>query len=148
MRLADFGDAYAHVGLIDVEDGVVWLVHADPATKGVTREPLASYLDENVTTRMMLLGVDSPNGNQAAGIACAMASAHTPFDNDFRYGEGKGVYCTELVLRSWEESGVILLPDVRRGDSVYPSRVRESAFCREKWKCDASSCKESASDGK
>ena len=148
MRLANFGTTYAHVGLIDVKDGIVWLVHADPAVKCVARESLASYLDKNLTTGMMLLGVDSPNGNQAACVACAMVSNHTPFDNDFNYGEGEGVYCTELVLRAWEEAGVILLPDVKRGDSVFPARVRESALCREKWKCDVNSRKGSTSDRK
>lgn len=86
---------------------------------------------------MMLLGVDSPKGNEAIANARAMVSRHTPFDDDFHYGEGKGVYCTELVLLSWEESGVVLLSDVRRGDSVFPSRIRESRLCYEKWRHEA-----------
>lgn len=141
VRLADFGTSYAHVGLIAIKDGVVWLVHADPAVKCVVRESLAFYLGENLTTGMMLLGVDSPNGNQAARIACNMVSNHTPFDDDFNYGGGEGVYCTELVLRAWEEAGVVLLPDVKSGDSVFPARVLNSALCHEKWKCDVGSRK-------
>ena len=148
VRLADFGETYAHVGLIDVEGDVVWLIHADPAVKRVTREPLAAYLEANLTTGMMLLRVDSPKGDRAVRIARAMASSHTPFDDDFHYGEGEGVYCTELVLRAWAESGVVLLPDVKRGDSVFPARVREATLCREKWKCDVGSRKESASERK
>lgn len=131
VKLLDIGETFAHVGLLDVGDDV-WLIHADPAANAVVRERLGEYVSSNVTAGIMILCVDSQAGETAVRFARDAARAHIAFDNDFKYGEGDGIYCTELVLRSWHEAGVELLPDVKPGDSVFPSQLQKSLRCHVK----------------
>lgn len=133
VRIAEFGDDYAHVGIADVDEEGVWIIHADPEADSVIKEKLSSYVCHNEVSRMMLLEVDSSFGEKAVQFARNAVRNRMPFDNDFKYNEGEGIYCTELVLRAWHEAGVDLLPDVKKGDSIMPARLKDSPRCRVKW---------------
>lgn len=129
VKLID-GNHYAHTGLAEVDaEGRVWLIHADPAKGGVCRDVLSDYLKSNVVDGVFALHPTNATGaaaEAAVRFARSAAERQVPFDDTFRYAVGDGMYCTELVLLSWEQAGVRLLPAVKRGDSVYPGELAES----------------------
>ena len=130
LRLIDGNSSFLHVGIIDNSDGVVHMIHADPARGFVVRDRLDDYFKSNKVDCARLLRVDG--GEHCAVVAVEYArrqlDARRCFDDSFRYGEGEGFYCTELVLRAWNAAGVELLPDVRTGDKVLPSRLLDSSI--------------------
>ena len=133
VRMSDFGQPYAHVGLIDADHEGIWVIHADPEADTVLRQKLDSYLLDNEVSRMAVLTVAAPGNEKAVSFARNAATNRIPFDNDFKYDEGDGIYCTELVLRAWREAGIHLIRDVKRGDAIPPSRLLKSPCCRTKW---------------
>ena len=124
----DRNSDYAHIGLVEVCSNNVFIIHADPDQKGVACDAIGDYLRSNIVSRLLLLRVDVACGvaNNAVKYAREQWHNHKPFDDTFRYGKGKGFYCTELVLRAYDSAGIKLLPDVKDGDRIFPSEVIES----------------------
>lgn len=123
---------WAHVGIADVSGGVVSIIHADPVADMVICETLERYLAENSADSLMVLRPSSGDGAKAAAYARTKAEQKVKFDNTFRYREGDGLYCTELVLIAWESAGVVILP-AGRGDSVRPSELESAPSLRVVW---------------
>ena len=130
LKLLERDCLYVHTGILDKEDGHNYLVHADPSHNAVVRESLDAYLSSNRVECVMVMRVEY--GGQEAIRAVDYARTQWEnaqrFNNTFRYGEGNGLYCTELVLCAWQAAGVELLPDISRGDKVFPSELLKS--CR------------------
>ena len=129
LKILDRDSFYAHTGIIDNEDGVSYLVHADPCRNAVVRESFHAYLTSNDVERVKVMRVE--NGKDKAIKALAFAreqwSKSRRFNNTFRYGEGDGLYCTELVLCAWQSAGISLLRDIQKGDRVFPSELLMSS---------------------
>lgn len=125
LKIFDRDSVYVHTGILDSEDGVNYLVHADPCRDVVVREPLDAYLSSNKIERVMVMRVrnDGLDAMRAVGYAREKSGKHLRFNNTFRYGENDGFYCTELVLCAWQSAGVALLPNVQKGDRVFPSEL-------------------------
>lgn len=130
LKMLDRQSDYLHVGMIDLCNGDTYLIHADPQHGCVVRDCLSEYLESNKVERALLLRVQCEEELSEMAIAFAreQSLANRKFDNAFRYGEGNGFYCTELVLLAWNAANIELLPDVRTGDRVFPSRLLESKF--------------------
>ena len=128
LKLLDTQSDYMHVGMIDKFDGECYLIHADPQRGCVVRDRLGAYFASNKVERALLLRIRCEVKSADAAIAFAreQSFAARDFDNTFRYGEGDGLYCTELVLRSWSSANVELIPNVKKGDRIFPSRLLES----------------------
>lgn len=124
----DRNSDYAHIGLVEVCSNNVFIIHADPDQNGVACDVIGDYLRSNIVSRLLLLRVDVACGvaNNAVKYAREQWHKKKPFDDTFRYGKGKGFYCTELVLRAYDSAGIKLLPDVKDGDRIFPSEVIES----------------------
>lgn len=125
LKVLDGNSFYAHTGILDREGNGIYLVHADPCRDTVVRERLDAYLLSNRVERVMVMRVE--NSGQSAEMAAVYARDQWKkarrFDNTFCYGEGNGFYCTELVLCSWQSAGVALLPNIQKGDRVFPSEL-------------------------
>lgn len=124
----DRNSDYAHIGLVEVCSNNVFIIHADPDQNGVACDAIGDYLRSNIVSRLLLLRVDVACGvaNNAVKYAREQWHKKKPFDDTFRYGKGKGFYCTELVLRAYDSAGIKLLPDVKDGDRIFPSEVIKS----------------------
>mgnify|MGYP003295744179 CR=1 FL=1 len=124
----DRNSDYAHIGLVEVCSNNVFIIHADPDQNGVACDVIGDYLRSNIVSRLLLLRVDAARGaaNNAVKYAREQWRKKKPFDGTFRYGKGKGLYCTELVLRAYDFAGIKLLPDVKDGDRIFPSEVIKS----------------------
>ena len=124
----DRNSDYAHIGLVEVCSNNVVIIHADTDQNGVACDAISDYLRSNIVSRLLLLRVDAVCGaaNNAVKYAREQWYEKKPFDDTFRYGKGKGFYCTELVLRAYDSAGIKLLPDVKDGDRIFPSEVIKS----------------------
>ena len=137
LKILDGNSVYAHTGILDREVNGIYLVHADPCRDTVVRERLDAYLSSNRVERVKVMRVE--NSGQYAGTVAAYARDQWKmarvFNNTFCYGEGKGLYCTELVLQAWQSAGVSLLPNVQKGDRIFPSRLLESVRLKSVVEC-------------
>jgi len=130
LKMLDTQPDYLHIGLIDKSDGECHLIHADPQHDCVIRERLDEYFASNRVGRALLLRVkcDKRYADTAIEFARAQATMAREFDHTFRYGEGSGLYCTELVLQAWATADVELIPNVGKGDRIFPSRILKSDY--------------------
>lgn len=117
LKLIDGGTSWVHCGIM-VSPNVI--VHADPRL-GVVRQTINEYLAQNDVDCICQLRPNMGNGNAAALFALDSANRRVAFDNSFSYKNGNKMYCTELVLLSWEAAGVMILKDANPGDKIKPS---------------------------
>jgi hypothetical protein len=94
---------YTHVGIVEVDDEAVWVIHAAPI-KGVTREPIESFLvDQNVVDAYRL--VEEYREFIPDAIEKAHALLGLPYDYTYMLGSG-GHYCSGFIYTIFEHYGV------------------------------------------
>ena len=132
VRLTNSRSEYAHVVIVCRGGRDPLLIHADPE-RGCTSETLSEYLSRNKVLAIAVLRPSASDEQRLAIVEYAQKTVEDrlPFKNTFRYDEGQGLYCTELVLKAYEQAGIKLLPDVCRGAAVRPERLLESEYLTE-----------------
>jgi hypothetical protein len=114
--LAGGDSSYSHVGLVRVEDGHAWVIHASPgegAAHYVQKQTLADFLAGTQARRVGIYRLRDPGpGGTPAAAASAFAQAaweaHAPFDDAFSLATVDALYCTELVWRAYLAGGTDL----------------------------------------
>lgn len=131
VRLTNSRSEYAHVALVCRGGRDPLLVHADPE-RGCTSETLSEYLSQNKVLEIAVLRPSVSDEQRHAIVEYAQKAVETrlPFKNSFRYDEGEGLYCTELVLKAYDRGGIKLLPGIRRGDIVRPEHLLGSEYLK------------------
>ncbi|MBR6470226.1 MAG: hypothetical protein IKS83_00385 [Victivallales bacterium] len=129
VRLTNSRSEYAHIVLVCQGGKNPLLIHADPKL-GCVAETLSEYLSNNKVLEIAVLrpAVSNEQLQEVVGYAQKTVKERLPFKNSFRYDEGKGLYCTELVLKAYNQAGIKLLPNICQGDIVRPERLLESEF--------------------
>ncbi len=145
LKLIEKESAYAHIGIVDIVGGERYIIHADPEY-GCVRQNLSWYLAKNAVDAIAVMRPKVGNGESAVAFARRLVDLQVPFDNSFRYKQGKGVYCTELVLCAWEAAGVCILPNAKRGDRIRPSEVVLASILAMIWECPVSTIHENIND--
>ena len=125
LKLLDWGTSWLHVGLADVSQGEIAIIHADPKM-GTVRELIDDYLLSNHVASIAVLRPIAGDPDRAVAFAREMAKKNAPFDNKFNYKSGKSIYCTELALLAWESGGCEILSNVSVGASIKPSQLYSS----------------------
>jgi hypothetical protein len=109
-------DSFSHVGMIErTDDGRIFVIHAAPPENGghgfVERVPLSEFNHPRYASDIVFFrrsDVPAEAGARAAEHARAMAAGHVPFDEDFDIADSSALYCTELVLLAYAQSGSAL----------------------------------------
>ncbi len=142
LKIFDRDAFYAHTGIVDNEDGVNYLVHADPCRNAVVRESLQSYLTSNNIDRVKVMRVENSKANaiKASAFAREQWSKSRQFNNTFRFGEDDGLYCTELVLCAWQSAGISLISGIQKGDRIFPSELLGSSLLKPVVECFGKDC--------
>lgn len=131
---------FSHVGLIQIRDGVPYLIHATPrpsgeATQGaVIIERLDEFLSANEVTQVALYRLRSPSEGiteAATDFAESLALRATPFDHAFSLLTTEEVYCTELIFVAYERAGFDLLDGMAKQDVLLPSDLSNSQHLEE-----------------
>lgn len=112
--LQKYSADYTHAGIVVVDHGDLFVVHADPAAGKVMQQ----RWDEMIASGSILGGavfrvkhVDRSVLRSACATARRFADEALPFDNEFNLRTGDRLFCTELVLRAYRSAGVDLCPD-------------------------------------
>ncbi len=134
--------AYSHVGLVVLENGQPFIIHADPAggamTDRVMREPWYAVISPKRIAAATIFRMEDSNladgtGIQASAVAQKFWKDALPFDHEFDLTTPQKLYCTELVWRAYIAAGVDLLSNSFGLDRKYllPSDLIKSGFLRE-----------------
>jgi hypothetical protein len=118
VRLLDSRSDYSHVGLIDKAGSAVYVIHAVPDGEGLTgtvrRDTLADFAAPESALAVAVFRVDErwrEVALDAVRRARSYLEKHLPFDSAFDLETADALYCTELVWRAYEESGLDLVGD-------------------------------------
>lgn len=101
---------FSHVGMLYFSDGEPFVIHSTPSEHegikdGVVIDSLDFYISRSVNKTVTYYHVKENNVDRKQIVERALAYAGTPFSVT-----GKdGVYCTELVVRVWKQSGVNII---------------------------------------
>lgn len=141
---ADGRSAFSHVGIIEIVEGVPWVVHAvvdePPGDPGSVKfEPLGDFFAPDRAIGAAIYRPKLPfqiRGKAAARMAMSYANRHLPFDSDFDLETPDKMYCTELVWRAYREAGIELAEGTfdklslpfAHDDYLLPSTLQASRF--------------------
>jgi hypothetical protein len=102
---------FSHVGMVVVEDGVPFIVNADPAEGKVIKQRWDAVIAPGQVSGGAVYRVRHAD-SQAVDAACETAQRYAregiPFDNDFDLKTPDRLFCTELVLRAYQNAGIDL----------------------------------------
>ncbi len=134
--------AYSHVGIVILENGCPFIIHADPAHNAVADRVMREAWDVVISPKRIGAAaifrmadsnfVDSPN-IKASTVALQFWRDELPFDHEFDLSTPQKLYCTELVWRAYMAAGVDLCGDLFGSDRKYllPSDLIKSGLLRE-----------------
>lgn len=105
---------YSHVGIVDLEAGRPFVIHADPAVGKVVRQSWDGLRASGEVLGGAIYRVREAR-DRTAPVACAaarrFAERRVPFDERFDLRTDDRLFCTELVLRAYRFAGVDLCAD-------------------------------------
>lgn len=109
---------FSHVGVIVVQDGKPFVVHAaapeGDAVGGVVMEPLNDFITPDKAADAGVYRAKGRNARERKAIGeYARSQIGKPFDYEFRYSEDDTIYCTELALKSLNAGGADLQHSTR-----------------------------------
>lgn len=143
VRLFEGTDGdYSHVGIIVIERGQAFIIHANPSddsrTDRVIKEPWHAVISPRRITdaaifRLADVTTARTVGFVAAGVAHQFEREALPFDHDFDLFTPRKLYCTELVWRAYMAAGIDLRGHSFGSDRRYllPSDLIKSGLLRE-----------------
>lgn len=101
---------YSHVGLIVIEKGIPFVIHAEPGEapwrdKPVQKETLKSFLAPEKASRYAIYRshLDRKNLGRVISRARSFYLGGSRFDNGYDLQDDHFLYCTELVFKAYRE---------------------------------------------
>ena len=117
---------FSHVGIVKVEDGKIFLIHADPLLGCVQEEMHQLFARCRFRDALVLRPNDAAAALKAVAFCSQAVARHATFNDSFRYLQGSGYYCTELVLLAYDMAGARLLSGTQTGAILFPEELIES----------------------
>jgi uncharacterized protein YycO len=112
--LQGYSSDYSHVGLIVIDNGVPFIVNADPAKGKVVKQRWDAVIAPGEISGGAVFRVheaDVSAINSACSMAQQWATQGVPFDNDFNLKNGDRLFCTELVWQAYKSANIDLCKD-------------------------------------
>lgn len=108
---------FSHVGMIWISEKGIQVIHSTPSEHadikdGVTIDPLDFFISRAKPNTVRFYRINS--SDEARNIA--VKSALERVGENFSIYQGKGVYCTELVVEAWLKAGVTINHGTRKLD--------------------------------
>ncbi len=127
------GVRFSHVGVILRRGDALVVIHALPsvgdALGGVIEEPLSAFVALDVAADVGVYRLSSLDSERALAFRAYLQSQiGKPFDLKLQYSDENSHYCTELVMRGLEASGLSIAKSL---DSVQFLSMPEPAFAPE-----------------
>lgn len=113
VMIADHGGNFSHVGIVVDNNGTRMIVHAvpdEPEFEGdvdrVKMEtPQKFFIRKNAIYGQISRHPDSVVARKAGEIALGVYNRNTLFDSEFNLADTTKMYCTELILYSFDRAG-------------------------------------------
>lgn len=117
VLLADKGSQYSHVGVIVIENGEAFVIHAEPPTRfnnydRVRRERVKDFLEHRKSGQYAVFRIsDSSLVNQDSVISFVYDCYYRQlqFDDEYDINDSNKLYCSELVWKAYNYGGLDLL---------------------------------------
>ena len=140
VLIADHGGDFSHVGIVVDDNGKKMIVHAvpdEPEFEGdvdrVKMEtPQKFFIRKNAAYGQISRYADSTVASKAAEVALDVFRRGTLFDPEFNIDDTTRMYCTELILFSYDRAGAPLNLKPRHKaqwmdyESIMPSDIIET----------------------
>lgn len=133
------GGDYSHVGIINVEDGEVFVIHVVPSFPSVVRkDTLQKFVSDIVDFAVYRVQTSRERRRRAAFLAKSWVGKK-PFDRDFSLQDSTKLYCTELVYYAYQNVGldlvdgkydIALLPIVGKKEVIYPKTIIDAGHVK------------------
>lgn len=128
-------EGYSHVGIVRIDDGAR-VIHAIPSLPDgegegrVYEEALEDVLSTRRISKAVLYrptGMTGELGLAVASRAQELALRAVPFDHEFSFSSRDRLYCTELIISVFRDSGVDLMKwDTENDDVLMPDELSRS----------------------
>ncbi|MCX6288046.1 MAG: YiiX/YebB-like N1pC/P60 family cysteine hydrolase [Bacteroidetes bacterium] len=123
--LAEKNSSFSHIGLIVMERGIPFVIHAEPGENSaqtglVRKEPLRSFLDPRKASHFAIFRsyLDRKSLTRVAAQARTFYIQQCRFDNSYDLFTDQNLYCTELVLKAYRQGDQNINILLRRLDEV------------------------------
>lgn len=123
VRFLNSKSDFSHVGVVKIEEGKVFLLHADPKLGCVQEEIHHLFQRCRFLDAVVLRPKDAAAAFEAVSFCSRAVSRHTRFNDSFRYLQGSGFYCTEFVLMAYESAGTHILSGIQKGAIIFPEQL-------------------------
>ncbi|MCK9421589.1 MAG: hypothetical protein M0Q38_03230 [Bacteroidales bacterium] len=113
VYLADRNRDFSHIGLVVMDHGKPYVIHAVPGESGekislVSKEPIQRFLDGSKASHWAVYRsrFSISKLHLVAIKALEFCNRKTEFDNDYDLTTDSRLYCTELVLKAYQAAGI------------------------------------------
>lgn len=116
---------YSHVGIVVMDNGVPFVVNADPAQGRVVKQRWDAVVDPRQISGGAVFRVVNANlsqMNKASEVAEGYANDGVPFDSEFDLRTTDRLFCTEMVWRAYRCAGIDLCKDA---ETMHPHLLPE-----------------------
>jgi uncharacterized protein YycO len=119
-------DDYSHVGVISKGNGKIFVLHSTPdgtEKNGIRYDDLQTFFDLSDVCDYKLLRYKNINSDIRHKLKTEFDKYKTtsaPFDYDFNNYDHKKLYCSELVLLIYKNSGLLKMNDSSFRKPIYP----------------------------
>lgn len=141
---ADRGGNYSHIGIVVDSAGTKMIVHAVPGEPDFEGDedrvkmdtPEHFFSSEYTSVGEICRAKDTTIAKKAARAAIETYKRHTLFDHEYDDNDTTKMYCTELVVSSYNKAGVKIVGEERHHVSIpfletyciFPSDVYKSNY--------------------
>lgn len=141
---ADRGGNYSHIGIVVDSAGTKMIVHAVPGEPDFEGDedrvkmdtPEHFFSSEYTSVGEICRAKDTTVAKKAARAAIETYKRHTLFDHEYDDNDTTKMYCTELVVSSYNKAGVKIVGEERHHVSIpfletyciFPSDVYKSNY--------------------
>ena len=126
MRLYNKKTRFSHVGMIDVKNNGVYLLHADPKLGCVCENVEELFRRSAYRSQLVLRIVGETDHYQALAFCMNAVERHLPFNKSFRYQRETGYYCTEFIVEAYASVNIVLLNDIKKDMTILPEHFCHS----------------------
>lgn len=108
---------YSHVGMVLIENRRVYVIHSTPSEHpgvqdGVVIDTLDFFISKSIDNKVVYYKIKADFNAHELAIRNALSYKGYPFS----ITTGKGIYCTELVTKSWSAANVNISTGSKRLD--------------------------------
>jgi len=117
---------YSHIGMISKENGKIFILHSTPdgsENNGIRYDDLQTFIDLSDACDYKVLRYKNITSDSRHKLKIEFEKYKTfsvPFDYDFNNYDHKKIYCSELILIIYNNSGFLKMIDSNYERPIYP----------------------------